>query len=79
MKQNIPVTVKAPCVECNKMPCGAFHDQCEEYKAFRDKTNAIKQKIREAKAIDGIKKGFWRDLHKHGTKVGNHLSEVNRK
>lgn len=75
---SIPVNVKAPCIDCDKMPCGAFHDQCEVYKEFRAKTEDMKQKQREAKALDGIKKGFWRDLHKHGTRVGNHLTEVRK-
>ena len=26
--------VKAPCKDCDKMPCGSFHDECEAYQMY---------------------------------------------
>ena len=32
-----------PCGDCEKKGCGAYHDQCEKYKEFREKVAERKQ------------------------------------
>lgn len=40
---------KAPCVNCERKGCGAYHDQCELYLQFRAEQQAISEKKIKAK------------------------------
>lgn len=37
MVQQVNKTLSsAPCVTCERKGCGSYHDECEEYQAFRE-------------------------------------------
>lgn len=68
---NFPVRMKAPCMTCDKVPCGAYHDQCEVYKEFKTKMDEEKEKKRLDNELYNLKKGFWADTRETGLKIGN--------
>lgn len=37
------IDTKAPCKNCPKRGCGAFHDECEAYKDYTAKQNKLKR------------------------------------
>lgn len=39
----------SPCKSCNKKGCGPYHDQCEEYKAYKEKCESLNNAERKAK------------------------------
>lgn len=41
--------IKATCVNCERKGCGAYHDQCELYLAFRKEQREISAKKIKAK------------------------------
>ena len=57
---SFPVAVEAPCGECDKKPCGAYHDKCYAYKEFKAKMEKLKEKkiadkvIREERPDAGL-------------------------
>ena len=40
---------KAPCVDCENKGCGAYHDKCELYLAFRDEQRQLQEKKLKAR------------------------------
>lgn len=45
----------APCKNCVANPCGAYHDECEKYQAFkRDNAIANKKRAEETKMFDSF-------------------------
>lgn len=68
---NFPVRVKAPCIGCDKSPCGAYHDQCEAYTEYKAKMDEEREKKRLDLELYNMKKGFWRDAKTNGLTIGN--------
>lgn len=68
---SFPVRVKAPCMDCEKRPCGAYHDQCEVYTEYKAKMDEEREKKRLDLELYNMKKGFWRDAKTNGLTIGN--------
>lgn len=51
---------KAPCVDCNKKGCGAYHDKCDKYREFCEKHNkeldCYHKVIRKAGTLNSIRR-----------------------
>ena len=41
--------IKAPCINCERKGCGAYHDKCELYLQFHAEQQAISEKKIKAK------------------------------
>lgn len=70
-KWRFPVPLDAPCKDCVKKPCGAFHDQCPEYAEFKKKNDELKEAGITSKVEHESKVRFWRDVRNNGIKIGN--------
>ena len=44
----------APCKDCPKKGCGAYHDECPEYQEFRKERNRINEEKREQQKCNEI-------------------------
>lgn len=58
--------METPCKTCDRKGCGAFHDQCETYQAWKgqiDEGNRKKQLRNDAFALSSDhKKKYWQQL-----------------
>lgn len=39
--------MKGPCKDCPKSGCGAFHDECEKYAAYKEEVTKVKGAMRK--------------------------------
>ena len=35
----------APCVDCERKGCGAYHDQCEKFKQYKEEVKAYRKHV----------------------------------
>ena len=54
--------LSAPCKDCERMPCGAYHDQCEDYQKFIKENKTLKMTARNMKDTCRAK-GYLKKLH----------------
>lgn len=48
--------MKLPCSECENKGCGAYHDKCEEYQAYKEERKKITKKLTDKAIMEGWKK-----------------------
>lgn len=58
--------MKLPCHKCNKRGCGAYHDICEEYQAYKEDRKKITKKLTEEAIMEGWKKDGQLRAYKKG-------------
>lgn len=44
----------APCKDCPRKGCGAYHDECPDYQAFRKERDKFNDELHEKKKSDEI-------------------------
>lgn len=69
---NFPVAIGAPCKDCEKNPCGAYHDKCLAYRWYKAKAEELREKKEAERILRDQKTSFWLDAKKKGVKIGNH-------
>lgn len=67
---------KAPCKDCEKSPCGAYHDKCYAYQEYSRKMKAINAQRTHDNIIKSNSIHFWSSVRKSGLKIGNHGNEL---
>lgn len=48
----------SPCMACEKKGCGAYHDKCPEFIAFKEKRDAKKNSVMKKKNFDAEYNSF---------------------
>lgn len=61
------MSIKCPCINCDKKGCGSYHDECEEFQEYIDDVHKRKDIIRESKAKDYLA----RSVHYDGVSKAN--------
>lgn len=54
---------KAPCKECPRKGCGAYHDKCKEFAEYKAKLEANKKQ-------QDVDHDFWRQLYREARRSG---------
>lgn len=48
----------APCKDCEKSGCGAYHDICPEYKCWRDEISAYREDCKKERFVSQALRDF---------------------
>lgn len=58
------MNIIAPCKYCERKGCGAYHNECPDYKEYRDKLDKDHEKKCESSKIDEFLKRYEKEKKK---------------
>ena len=62
------MSIDAPCKECNRKPCGVYHDRCYAYQQFKKESEKRKAEKLADSVLRESRERFWLDMKNKGFK-----------